>query len=200
MLAFVDQIFVSLVCEDDDVALLREARDLLGLLAREDDAVRVLRRVEVDGARALCRVASKRLDEASFACLGGGDENGRALAVRDEVFDGSPVGREDQNLVAWVDDRLERAEESLHAAVKNYHVRLARVDSVTLAKLRGDDRAQFGYAGRGRVARLVVAEGARHRLLDLVGRVEERLAALELIEDRKSTRLNSSHTVISYAV
>src|SRR5437588_1105750 len=35
---------------------------------------------------------------------------------------------------------------------------------------------------------------------DLIARFREELSAADTIEDRKSTRLNSSHTVISYAV
>ena len=78
MLAVVDEVFVSLVGDDDEVALLREARDLLGLLAREDDAGRVLRRVVVDGARPRGRVARERLAEALAARLVGRDEDGLA--------------------------------------------------------------------------------------------------------------------------
>src|SRR5205085_3931370 len=143
VLAFVDEVFVSLVCDDDEVALLREARDLFSLLAREDYARRVLRRVAVDSARPLRRVARERLREAFAPSLFRRDEDGRALAVRDEVFYRSPVGREDQNLFAWIDDRLERAEEPLHAAVEDYHVRLARAYAVALAQLRGDCGAKL---------------------------------------------------------
>src|SRR5205085_6080905 len=54
-------------------------------------------------------------------------------------------------------------------------------DAVALAQLRGGGGAQFRYAGGRRVARAVLAQCARHRLLDGFGRVEERLAALELV-------------------
>ena len=68
-------------------------------------------------------------------------------------------------------------------------------DAVALAQLRGDGRAQLGDAGRRRVARPVLGERARHRLLDGLGRVEEGLAALEL-EDRSRRRARSSMTLL----
>src|SRR5476649_1168608 len=40
----------------------------------------------------------------------------------------------------------------------------------------------------------------REKFLDLRGRPQERLLGPQAVLDRKSTRLNSSHTVISYAV
>src|SRR5260221_1627254 len=66
---------------------------------------------------------------------------------------------------------------------------------------------QFGQLRRGRLAGIERGDGAaaahdRHRigitfhLVQLVGDEDDRASRL----DRKSTRLNSSHTVISYAV
>jgi hypothetical protein len=55
MLAVIDQIFVGLVGNDDQIALDGEGGNFLGLGAREDQAAGILRRVVVDGAR-LCGV------------------------------------------------------------------------------------------------------------------------------------------------
>ena len=90
-------------------------------------------------------------------------------------------------LVAGIDHRLEGAEQPLHAAGHDEHVLFAHVDAVALAHLRGDGGAQLRDARRGGVARPVLGERARHRLLDRLGRVEVRLAALEL-EDGRAAR------------
>jgi hypothetical protein len=118
--------------------------------------------------------------EALAPRLGAADEDGLALAVCDEVADGRPERGEDEHLVAGINDRLEGREKSLHAAVEDDDVLLAHSDTVALAQLLGDGRPQLGDAGGGCVARAVFGEGARHGLLDGVGRFEERLAALEL--------------------
>src|SRR3712207_8033459 len=57
-------------------------------------------------------------------------------------------------------------------------------------------RKCFAY-GRGADGRLVEGREARAALVRALSRVE---AAYQNIEDRKSTRLNSSHANISYAV
>ena len=147
MLAFVNEVFVSLVGDDDETSLLREARDCRGLVAREDHTVRILRSVEIDGARARGRVARKYLGEAVPASFGCRHEHGYSVAVRDEVFDRRPVRREDQNLVAGIYDRLECAEEYLHPSVAHDNIRIAHVDAISLIQLRCNRAAKFGNPG-----------------------------------------------------
>src|SRR3712207_7480384 len=84
-------------------------------------------------------------------------------------------------------------------------IRSARVSSLSLVRYRGNDYSvpvAYGHREvlvRGHVEEVVIACGAaviaRHRRS-----YEHADVLLEPLQDRKSTRLNSSHANISYAV
>src|SRR5437773_4756277 len=73
-----------------------------------------------------------------------------------------------------------------------------RVDDGTLAGLVADSPAQVQHEGQ--VALLRVAGGVLHRVLDTAGHRDAATRVVRDLQDRKSTRLNSSHITISYAV
>ena len=77
---------------------------------------------------------------------------------------------------------------------KAIDVLLACLDAVAPPHLFGDGRAQFGDARGGCIARPVLVQGAQHRLLDRLRRVEEGLAALEL-EDSGALLPQRQHLV-----
>ena len=111
--------------------------------------------------------------------------------------DRRPEGREDEHLVARVDDRLKAPKQPLHPTVEDEHILLACRDAVALAQFRGDGRAQLGDAGGRGVARAVLGERARHGLLDGLGSVEEGLATLELV-DGGPLRTQPHHLVADF--
>ena len=82
MLAFIHQVFVGLVGDDDQVALDGEGRNFFRLGPREDQAARILRRVVVDGARLRGGKLLERIADAIAARGNCGHEQGPRLGRR----------------------------------------------------------------------------------------------------------------------
>src|SRR5205807_8513573 len=91
---------------------------------------------------------------------------------------------------------------SLHDALPIFHVRVRQNDNVVLCPslalhaFAAGGGARVNVLGNGRGTHK--ADGAHLRMI--AKRVDDLAAAVDEIQDRKSTRLNSSHLVISYAV
>src|SRR3712207_9002523 len=60
--------------------------------------------------------------------------------------------------------------------------------------------ARLTAGGAVHLKEIVLRDAVRARLVDLLDRLEGQHDACHLVRDRKSTRLNSSHANISYAV
>jgi len=80
MFAVINQIFVGLVGNDNQVALDGECRNLLSFRAREHEAAGVLRRVVINGARLGSRKLFKVLRMPLRRAVLVGTRSGRACA------------------------------------------------------------------------------------------------------------------------
>ena len=169
------------ISDHDQVAIDREPRNLFCFRAREDDARRIGGRVEVNRATVRGGVARQRFRKAIAARFCCRHENDASLAMRDQIFDGRPVWREHQNFIAWIDNGLKRAEQTLHPAVNDNHIFNFGGNPVTVSNFVHNGRPQFRNARRWRIARLVLFESMHHTFFDEFRCVDERFAAFELI-------------------
>ena len=104
------------------------------------------------------------------------DDHRRAAAQADHLRIGDPIGRRDDDLVAGVERGEHRVVEDLLAAGRDDRLGRLVVEAVLALELLGDRLAQGNDAGDRRVLGLAAADGGDRRLLDMVGRVEIRLA------------------------
>ena len=81
MRAVVDEIFVSFIGDDDQIAVLRKLRDRFCFFGSEHNTARVLWRVVVDRFRSLGGVARQCFLKTFFASFVRRYENAAALAV-----------------------------------------------------------------------------------------------------------------------
>ena len=104
------------------------------------------------------------------------DDHRRAAAQADHVRIGYPIGRRDDDLVARIERGEHRVVEDLLAAGRDDRLGRLVVEAVLALELLGDRLAQGNDAGDRRVFGFAAADGGDGRLLDMVGRVEIRLA------------------------
>src|SRR5687768_12176220 len=104
MLTDVNQILICLVGDHDQVASLRETRHSFRFFASEDNAGRILRRVVVDGPGAIAGIALQYFFKTLRSGNSGWDQNCLSLTVRNQVLYWCPVGREDENFFAGIND------------------------------------------------------------------------------------------------
>ncbi len=119
MLAFIDKVLVGLIGDNDEIVLFCECGDFFRFGAREDDTGRILRRVEVDGARGGRGVVLQRRGEAVAPRCGGRDHHRSRLGQRDHVADGSPEGGENEYVVAGIEHGLEGNVEGMRSAARS---------------------------------------------------------------------------------
>src|SRR5205809_3901268 len=101
--------------------------------------------------------------------------------MTDQIFDRSPVGRENQNIMTRVHDRLKSAESPLHTAVNYDHIFLVGRNAIALTQFLGNGAAQLRNAGGWCIACLVLTQGSAHALFDVVRSLAIRFAAFKLI-------------------
>jgi len=175
----IDQVFVSFVGDDDEIALAGEGGNFLSFGAGENDAGGILRRVVVDGAGILRGVIFESLAQAGFPRGCGGNEQRACLGAGDEVADRRPVRGEDEDVVASIEDALEGGVEGVSAAGGDEDVFFLAADFVALLEFGGESGTQRLDSGAGRVAGVIRGERVGHGLLDGLGRVKKRLATVQ---------------------
>ena len=111
-----------------------------------------------------------------LCCHGAFDEDRRAAAQADDLGIGHPVWRGDDHLVARVQGGEQGVVDHLLAAGADDGLRGLVVEAVLALELAGDGLAQGHDAGNRRVLRLAAADRCDGGFLDVVGRVEIRLA------------------------
>ena len=138
---------------------------------------RVRGRVEDDplGLRGQDPVELLGLELEAVRHVGVGEDR-RAAAQPDHLRVGHPVGAGDHHLVAGVQGGEEGVVEHLLAAGAHDGLRDLVVEPVLALELAHDRLAQGHDAGDRRVAGLVPVDRLDRRLLDVLGRVEIRLA------------------------
>ena len=110
MFTVIDEIFVGLVCDDNESVINRELCDLFNFFLCEHDSGWIRRGVEVNCPRLIGDVFQQRFASSLFACFRRGHQHETSTAVRNQILYRCPVRREDQNVFTWIDHRLERAE------------------------------------------------------------------------------------------
>ena len=119
---------------------------------------------------------SKRQSRLSWS----GQPTGRACAARTLPAHGGQVGSGQDHLVAGLEQRLADQIHRMNPAGRHHHfVGVADGDAVGAAQLGGEEIQQAGNAGRLEVVALVLVDGAAHRRLDRLGRVEADVALIE---------------------
>jgi len=88
-------------------------------------------------------------------------------------------------VVAGIEDALESRKQGLRCAHRDQDFLVCRLDGVFGRQLFLERGAQLGQAGRGRIVGLVFDQRADGSVLDFLGRLEERLPAVECV-DRKA--------------
>jgi hypothetical protein len=179
VVAVVDEVFVGFVGDDEEIAFAGKSCDLFGLGAREDGAGGILRRVVVDGAGGGSGEGFQRLADSVAARRGGGDEERASFGAGDEIADGGPVRREDEDVVAGIEHGLEGSVEGVGSAGGDKDLIFSGDDGIAASEFVNESGAQRADAGAGSVARVIVVQSLRHGELDGLRRVEERLAAVE---------------------
>ncbi len=180
--AVVDEVFVGFVGDDDQIAFDGEGCHFFSFGAGEDEAAGILRRVVVDGACLRRRKLLERLADSVAARGDGGNQQRPRLRAGDEIADGSPIGREDQGVIAGIEHALEGCVEALRAADGDDHFVGGDVDFVFGGKLlRPAPGADGKQAGRRSVVGLVFDQRADGGELDVIGRLEEGLAAVQRV-------------------
>ena len=158
--------------------------ELFQLALRVGRARRVRGRVENEplGARIDCALEVRRLQLEPV--LDRGRHNDRRASVdRHHLRIAHPIGRGDDDLVALVHTDQEGVVEDLFSPGGDDRVGGLVVEAVLTAELGRDRLAQGRDAEHGRVLGLAALDRLDRRLLDVVGRVEIRLA------DRKRDHL-----------
>ena len=106
----------------------------------------------------------------------GVDENRRAAADRHHFRIADPVGRRNDDFIAWVQGGHEGVEEDLLAARADNRLLRLVVQPVFTLELVGNRLAQFRNTRNRRVFRFAALDGVDGRFLDIFGRIEIRLA------------------------
>ena len=166
----IGEMFVDLVGDHPDAVVggpLADGGDLLGRVHR---AAGVVGRDEQQNLGARCLRALELFHRHSETHLFGGVDDDGDSARKDDGFGiGRPVRRGTDDLVTRVAQRRERDEHRVLAAIRHQHLTRLAVESAVALGLHRDRLAQFGQAGRGRVAVVLHLVAGLCRSLDDVG-------------------------------
>ena len=122
MFALIDQVFVGLVGDYDEVVLLGECRNFFRLLPGEDGAGGILRSVVVDRAgMGGCHLFERR-GQAMAASAGCRHEQWPRLGAVDHLANRRPERRKEQHIVAGIEDRLKRNVDRMSSAGGHQYV------------------------------------------------------------------------------
>ena len=176
-----DDVLVGLVRDQPELALPDNRGDAFEVGAGQDAAGRIVRRVDVDRAG---RRRDARLElvevEAPVETLV--QRATHRTGLRGEHVAGArrPRRVRQDHFVAGLEQRLADEIERMNPAGRHHHlVGVADRNAVGAAQLLGEQLEQPGNAGRLEVVALVLVDGAAHRRLDRVGRVEADVALIE---------------------
>ncbi len=177
----VDQVLVDLIGDHPQPGLRRPPADAGHLIGRVHRARRVGRRHEHEhlGARGAGGLQVRHRSQVAGPFVGH-DRHRHAAGQGDRLGVGGPVGGGQQDLVAGIEQRGERLEDGLLAAVGDQH--LARADLVAgvAGCLDGDRLPQFRQPRRGGVVvEPGLGAGAPGRCHDVVRRGEVRFPGAE---------------------
>ena len=174
----VDEMLVHIVGQHPHMRVAHQhVGELFQLALRVGRAGRVRRRVKDEplGARRDRALQIRRLQFEPVVDRGRHNDR-RSPVDRHHLRIAYPIGRGDDDLVALVHGDEEGVVEDLLSPGRDDRVRGLVVETVLTAKLGRDRLAQRRNAEHGRVLGLAALDRLDRRLLDVVGRVEIRLA------------------------
>ena len=175
------EVDVALIEQHIDAVLVRQPNDRLEILRSHNRARRIRRRIQNDrlGLRRNRRLNHLRGD-AEVLFLFALDQHNLAARVLDDVLERHPVGHRQDDLVAMIDQHLDRVEERQLAASRE-HALVRRVVRPEVAGMAIDNRlTHLGNAGHVRVAGEVLLDRLDGRVLDVPRGREVRLARTEV--------------------
>ena len=143
------ELLVRLVAEQPEVVPRGDARHRGERLGRQDAARRVVRRVDVERRRARRDRALERLFDVEARLVEAREErhlHGHRAARREDAPRERPIGRGQQDLVAWIEQRLRDDREPAGAAVRHLHELAVDGGSAARAQALDDGVEQHGLA------------------------------------------------------
>src|SRR6266436_2430922 len=151
MLAFINQVFVCFVRDDNQIVIFRKLSHFFGFRTGKNYAGWILWSIEINGPSLFAKMTFKRRCKAVLPCLISRDQHWDPLAVGNQVLDRGPIRRKYQNFVAWIYHRLERSKQPLHTSVQNNYIVARSLNAVLFSKFVSYCRTEFRNTRRWRI-------------------------------------------------